>query len=103
MDDWVTVQFLQMGEDAALEFGFRRDADVTEHRSCYFGEETLYQIEPRTVLRGKDEREAALGPCGKPGLCFLGHVCGMVIQDQLDCDVRRIGAIDLFEKANELP
>ena len=49
----------------------------------------------------KDEAEAALGPRGKPLVGFLRHVRRMIVQDDLDRGVGRVGGIELFEKADE--
>jgi len=66
------------------------------------GEKTLDQIEPGAVLGRKGELKAALGLGGE--LCFrlLGDVCGMVVEDQLDGGIRRIGSIEQLEKFDEL-
>src|SRR5215469_4408173 len=53
------------------------------------------------MLGGKDEAEAALGLRGKPLVGFLRHVRRMIVQDDLDRGVGRVGGIELFEKADE--
>src|ERR1700741_1716428 len=43
------------------------------------------------------------GPLGcEPGLGFLGDVRGMIIEDQLDGRVRRIGGIEKLEEFDKL-
>jgi hypothetical protein len=42
---------------------------------------------------GKYKRKAALWLGGKPSLCFLGDLRGVIVKDQLDGGVRRINGV----------
>lgn len=46
MDDGVSVDVIEVGQDSALELGLGCDTDVTEHRSRHFGQEAFDEIEP---------------------------------------------------------
>ena len=49
----------------------------------------------------KGKFETADRPTGEPSLCLLGVVRGMIVEDQLDCRVGRIGGVEKLEKFDE--
>ena len=49
------------------------------------------------MLGREDEFEAARRLIGEPGPGFLGDVRGMIVEDQLDRRMGRIGGIDELE------
>ena len=102
MDDWASINVIDGSHDAVLEFLFGSHADVAQNGAGELGEETLDQIEPGAVLGRKGELEAALGLGGEPCFRLLGDVCGMVVEDQLDGGICRIGSIEQLEKFDEL-
>src|SRR5262249_52599822 len=59
------------------------------------------KIEPGTVRGREGELEAAGGLLCKPGLCLLGDVCRMIVEDQLDRGMGRIGGIYQLEEFDE--
>src|SRR5215469_14133137 len=65
-------------------------------------ERTFDEIEPGTVRGREGELEAAGGLLCKPGLGLLGDVGGMIVEDQLDRGMARIGGIDQLEELDEL-
>src|SRR5208283_3925362 len=89
------------GDNAVLEFVFGCDADVAEHRAGELGEEAFDQIEPRAVLGGKDEFEATGGLLRKPSFRLLRDVRGMIVEDQLDRGMGRIGGVEKLEEFDE--
>ena len=54
------------------------------------------------MLGGEGELEAPARSRGEPGSGFSRYVCGMIVEDQLDRSVRRIGGIDKPEELDEL-
>src|SRR5208337_1700790 len=40
-------------------------------------------------------------PTGEPSLCLLGDVRGMIVEDQFDCRMGRIGGVEKPEKFDE--
>ena len=102
MDDRITIEIVEVGEDSHFEFGLGRDTDVSEHGARHLGEEAFDEIEPRTVFRREHEAETPLPLGGDPGLGLFGYMCGVIVEDQLDCGIRRIGGIKPLEEANEL-
>ena len=60
------VDVVHGGHDAVLEFLFGSDADVAQDGAGELGEETLDEVEPRAVLGGEGELEAARGLFGEP-------------------------------------
>src|SRR4029077_9923382 len=102
VDDWASVNVIDGSHDAVLEFLFGSHADVAQNGAGELGEETLDQIEPGAVLGRKGELKAALGLGGEPCFRLLGDVCGMVVEDQLDGGICRIGSIEQLEKFDEL-
>src|ERR1700730_15584063 len=57
--------------------------------------------EPGAVLGCEGEFEAADRLIGEPNLGLLGDVCGMIVEDQLDRSMGRIGGIDEREEFDE--
>src|SRR5271166_301320 len=101
MDDGVSVELVHGGDDALLEFLFGCDSNVAQHGACELGEEALDEIEPGAVLGGEGEFEAAGGLLGEPSFGFLGNVRGMIVEDQLDRRMGRIGGVEKLEEFNE--
>ena len=97
----MAIEFIHGSHDAVLEFLFGCDADVAQHRAGELGEEALHEIEPRAVLGSEGEFEAAGGLIGEPGFGFLGDVRGVIVEDQLDRGVGRIGGVEKLEEFDE--
>src|SRR6266446_2653382 len=66
-----------------------------------FGEEALDEIEPGAVLGSEGEFETVRGLLGDPRPGLLGDVCGMIVEDQLDCRMGRIGGVEKLEEFDE--
>ena len=101
MDDAVSIEVIHGGHDAVLEFLFGCDADLAQHRAGELGEEAFDKIEPRAVLWGEDEFESTGRLLGEPSLGLLGDVRRMIVEDQLDRCMGRIGGVDKLEKFDE--
>ena len=71
-------------------------------RARHFGEEALDQIEPGAVLWGEHKGEASFRLRGHPGFGFLRDVRRVIVEDQPDGGVHRIGGIKLSEEGDEL-
>ena len=102
MDDWMLVDVVHCGHDALLELVFGGDANVAQDGASELGEEALDEVEPRSMLGREGELEAAGRLFGEPSLGFLGDVSGMIVEDQLDRRVGRIGLIEKLEELDEL-
>ncbi len=50
MDDGVSIEVIDGGDDAVLEFLFGCDADMAQHRAGELGEETFDEVKPGAVL-----------------------------------------------------
>ena len=74
---------------------------MAQHGAGEFGKETLDEVEPRAVLGFEGEFEAARGLIGEPGFGLLGDVRGMIVEDQLDRGVGRIGGVEKLEEFDE--
>ena len=94
MDDRILVEVVHCSHDAILEFLFGCHTDVAQDGSCELGKEALDEVEPRAVLGSEGEFEAAGGLIGEPGFGFLGDVRGVIVEDQLDRGVGRIGGVE---------
>src|SRR5277367_6345338 len=55
----------------------------------------------RTVLGSESEFEAVRGPTGEPGSGLFGDMRGMIVEDQLDRRVGRIGSVEKLEEFDE--
>ena len=106
MDDWVSIDVIDAGHDALLEFLFGSHADVAQNGAGELREEALDQVEPGAVLGREGKVEAAWRPGVEPGSGFPRNVCGMIVEDQLDPrgGAGRIGGIEKLEEFDgELP
>src|SRR5216684_5937582 len=101
MDDGMAIEFIHGSHDAVLEFLFGCYAYMALHRAGELGEEALDEIEPGAVLGREGEFEAADGLLGEPSLGLLGDVRGMIVENQLDRRMGRIGGIDELEEFDE--
>src|SRR5260370_35138287 len=54
------------------------------------------------MLGREGELEAARRSGSEPGFCLLGDVGGMIVEDQTDRRMDRIGGIDELQKLDEL-
>lgn len=103
MDDGSFVEVIHGSHDAVLEFLFGCDADVcrrTERASLEKKPSTKFSQEP--CLGREGELEAARRSGSEPGFCLLGDVGGMIVEDQTDRRMDRIGGIDELQKLDEL-
>src|ERR1700683_3754629 len=75
---------------------------MAQHGSGQLGEEALDEVEPRAMLGCEGELEAAGGLLGKPGFGFPGDMRGMIIEDEVDGGVGRIGFVETLEERDEL-
>ena len=71
---------------------------LAQSRAGELGEETLDQVRPGAVLGCKGELEAALGLGGEPSFRLPGDLRRMIIEDQLDRRIRRIGGVEELEE-----
>ena len=101
MNDGLLIEIVHGSHDPILEFLFGRDADVAEDGAGKFGEEALDEVEPGAVLGCERELEAAGRSSGKPSSGFFGDVRGMIVEDQLDRCVGRIGGVEKLEEFDE--
>jgi hypothetical protein len=101
VDDRILVEVVDGSDDAVLEFLFRGDADMAQDGAGQLGKEPLDQIEPGAMGRRERELEAALGLPSEPRFCLLGDVGGMIVEDQLDRGISRIGGVEKLEKLDK--
>src|SRR5579863_6551359 len=103
VDDWLLIKEIHGGHDAILEFLFGCDADMTQDGAGEFGKEALDQVEPGAVRGRESKLEAVRGLLRNPGSGLLGDMRGMIVEDQLDRRVRRIGGVEKLEEFDEFP
>ena len=66
-----------------------------------FGKEALDEVEPRAVLGCEGEFEPVRGMAGEPSSGLFGDMRGMIVEDQLDRRVGRIGGVEKLEEFDE--
>ena len=66
-----------------------------------FGKEALDKVEPGAVFGREGELEAVRRLIGKPRFGLLGDVRRMIVEDQLDRCVGRVGGVEKFEEFDE--
>ena len=67
-----------------------------------FEKKALNEIEPEAVFRCEGKFEAAGGLIGEPGSGLLGDLGRMIVEDQLNRRMGRIGAIEKLQEFDEL-
>ena len=102
MDHGLLIEEIHGGDDAFLEFLFGGDADVAQNRAGELGEEALDEVKPGAMGRREGKGEAMRGLLGDKGPGLLGKVRRMIVEDQLDRGVGRIGGIEKLEEFDEL-
>ena len=101
VNDGVLVEVIDGGHETILEFLLGRNADVAEHRTGELGEEALDEVEPGAMRGREGEFEAMCRLLRDPGSGLFGDVRGMIVEDQLDRRVSRIGGVEKLEKFDE--
>jgi hypothetical protein len=101
VNDGILVEVVHGSHDTILEFKFGGDTDVAEDGAGELGKKALNEIEPRAVFRCEGEFEAAGGLIGEPGSGLLGDVGRMIVEDQLDRRMDRIGGIEKLKELDE--
>jgi hypothetical protein len=94
VNNGVPIEIIHGGHDAILEFLFGCDADVAQDGAGEFGEEAFDEVEPGAVIGSEGEFEAVRGLIGEPRSGLLGDVRGMIVEDQLECRMGRIGSVE---------
>ena len=102
MDDRVSVDVVDGGHDALIEFLFGGNPDMAQRRTSELGEEALDKVEPGAVLEREGKFETAVRLDGEPIPGLLGDVSGVIVEDQLDGGVGGIGSVEQFEELDEL-
>src|SRR5208283_384847 len=75
---------------------------MTQEGTGELGEEALDQVEPGAVFGCESEREAASRLSGKPSRRFLRDMGRMIVEDQLDRSIGRIGGVEKLQELDEL-
>ena len=101
MNDGIAVEIIHGGQEAILEFLLGCDADVAQDGAGEFGKEALDEIEPRAVLGSESKFEAVCGLAGEPGSGLFGDMRRMIVEDQLDRRLGRIGGVEKLEEFDE--
>ncbi len=101
MNDGFVIEIIHGCHDAILEFLFGCDADVAQDRADELGEETFDEIEPGAVLGREGEFEAVRRLLRDPGPGLFGYVRRMIVEDQLERRVGRIGGVEKLDEFDE--
>jgi hypothetical protein len=80
---------------------FGCDADVAEHGAGELGEEALDEIEPGAVFGREGEFKATGGLGGEKGLGLFRNMRRVIVEDQFDGGVGRIGGVKNLEEFDE--
>src|SRR5271170_1860064 len=88
--------------NSLAQFLRRGDADVAKHGPGELGEEALDEVEPGAMLGREYEGEASFRSLGEPSFGFLGFVGGVIVENDLDRGLRRVGGVEAREIRHEL-
>src|SRR6266567_6511742 len=102
MDDRAGIDFRDALEDAVTEFLPRVDPNMSQESTRHFAEERLREVEPGTVGGSEHILETVRSGC-QIGLSFFRQVRRMIIEDQPQGTIRRVGSIQVSEQGNKLP
>jgi hypothetical protein len=74
---------------------------VAQDRAGELGKEPFDGVEPGAVLGSENEFKAVRGVLCDPGSGLFGDVCRIIVEDQLDRGVGRIGGVEKLEEFDE--
>src|SRR6516164_9308292 len=101
VNDGLSIEEVHCGHDAILEFLFGCDANVAQDGARELRKETFDEVEPGAMGWREGEFEAMCRLLRNPGSGLFGDVRGMIVEDQLDRRVDRIGGIKELEEFDE--
>ena len=101
MNNRIAVEIIHGGHEAILELLLGCDADVAQDGAGEFGKEALDEIEPGAMPGSESEFKAVRPLTGEPGSGLFGDMRGMIVEDQLDCRLGRIGGVEQLEEFDE--
>lgn len=102
-DEWLRVLcivFADEAVDGGLKIDNGTEDAVLEPAPGEFGEEALDGVEPGAGCWGEMEGPARVAV--EPGADLVFFVSGVIVEDHMDCLVRRHLALDAVEEADEL-
>jgi hypothetical protein len=97
----MVIEEVDRSQEPVLELLLGRDSNVAKDRAGELGEEALYEVEPRAMRGRESEFEPASRLLGDPSLCLLGDMSGMIVEDQMDRRVGRVGGFENSEVFND--
>ena len=94
MDDWVSINVIDGSHDAVLEFLFGSHADVAQNGAGELERKPSIKLSQEPCLGVKVNWKRPSGLGGEPSFRLPGDVRRMIIEDQLDRRIRRIGGVE---------
>ena len=100
MDDWLSVDFSDSGEDSIFQLLDGGDADVFEKGSCHPAKQCFGDVEPRS-MRGSENVPESVGVFAQIPAGLFGEMGGVVVQDDSDDAFRRIVRVQFPKQGNK--
>ena len=101
MNDRIVVEVIHRGHEAVLELLLGGDADVAQDRTRELGEEALDEVEPGAMLGREGELKPPSRLLGNPSSRLPGDMRGMIVEDQMDRRVGRVGGSEELEELDK--
>ena len=98
----IGIDFVEILVDSLCKFFFGLNPDAFQHLFGHFTEETLYEIEPGTVLRCEHKYKAAFRTCCKVVLDLLRLMRRVIIADDSDDITFWINLIEFPQQADKI-
>ena len=101
VNDRLRIEVLHGGHEPVLKLLLGCDAEMSQDGPRQLGEEAFDQVQPGAMLRGEGELEPAGRLRGDPSAGFLGDVRRMIVEDQVDRCIGRVGRVEQGKELNE--
>src|SRR3970040_2046194 len=97
MNDRLSVDFRDSGEDSVFQLLDGGNADVFEKSSRHLAKQCFGDVEPRS-MRGSENVSEPVGRCAQIATSLFGEMCGVVVQDDSDDASGRIVGVQILEQ-----
>ncbi len=101
MNDGIGIDFCNALQNSVAKFFPGFHADMPKKRACHLSEESLDDVEPRSMSRRQHILEAVGSGCQERPRLFR-DMRGMIVENDPDRALRRIIGVQIFEQSDEL-
>jgi hypothetical protein len=101
VNDWIAVELIDRGHETLLELLFGGDTDVAQDERASLEKKPSTRLSQEPCLGVKVNSNLPAGCSASPSSGLSGNMRGMIVEDQMDRRVGRIGRVDEREELDE--